>query len=392
MSQEIYDLEEVIEISEIIYKKKFTSKNDFNKLIKKEIISAGNTTYFLTHSLNLGKYIKNKDEFEFLVFSYTNSILENYNYEFENKSIKSGFDILDKRITMTKGQFVIIASRPSIGKSSFLTQLCYNQAKNNFNVGFYSFESSREDIIFKILAFKTSIPLTNIIKNNMDIKELSNLSTASDDLNSKKILIDTKSYNLKALIKKIKIDFIIHKLDIVYIDYLQLIKSMSYEENRYLELNQISRELKILAKELNILIISTSELNRGLENRLDKRPMLIDLRDSGTLEDDADIIMFIYRDDVYKQRDEARKEKEAKDKGEDYKSKFIDKPIEEAEIIIGKQRNGPIGTVKLDFHKALTKFIDKANEHYGNAPIEVVFQSVADTQKETKIDFPDGVL
>ncbi|WP_323660255.1 DnaB-like helicase C-terminal domain-containing protein [Aliarcobacter butzleri] len=264
MLKTIYDLEEVIEISEIIYKKNFKSKNDFNQLIKEEIMSDGNITYFLTHSFNLGKYIKNKDEFEFLVFSYTKSILEDYNYDFENKSIKSGFNTLDRRITMMKGQFVIIASRPSIGKSSFLTQLCHNQAKNNFNVGFYSLESSREDIIIKILALKTSIPLENLRKGNIDDAQWSNLSVAEKDLKSKEILIDDKSYNIKGLIKKIKIDFIIHKLDIVYIDYLQLIKSMSYEENRYLELNQISRELKILAKELNILVIATSELNRGL--------------------------------------------------------------------------------------------------------------------------------
>ncbi|HAC71589.1 MAG TPA: replicative DNA helicase, partial [Arcobacter skirrowii] len=127
----------------------------------------------------------------------------------------------------------------------------------------------------------------------------------------------------------------------------------------------------------------------GLENRPDKRPMLSDLRESGAIEQDADIIMFVYRDDVYKQRDEARKEKEAKDRGEDYKSKFIDRPIEEAEIIIGKQRNGPIATVKLDFHKSLTKFMDKENENFGAAPVEVVFESIVDTSKETKVDFPD---
>ncbi len=110
--------------------------------------------------------------------------------------------------------------------------------------------------------------------------------------------------------------------------------------------------------------------------------MLSDLRDSGTLEDDADIIMFVYRDDVYKERDEARKEKEAKDKGEDYKSKFINRPIEETEIIIGKQRIGPTGTVKLDFHKNLNKFWDKENEH-GLIPIEVIFENIED------IDIPN---
>lgn len=143
----------------------------------------------------------------------------------------------------------------------------------------------------------------------------------------------------------------------------------------------------MLARELKIPVIALSQLNRGLENRPDKRPMLSDLRESGAIEQDADIIMFVYRDDVYKERDEARKEKEAKDKGEEYKSTFLNKPIEEAEIIIGKQRNGPIGTVKLDFHKQLTKFVDK--EHTGSAPIETIYESVADVQKETMIDMPD---
>lgn len=159
-------------------------------------------------------------------------------------------------------------------------------------------------------------------------------------------------------------------------------------KDRHQEVSDISRGLKMLARELKIPIVALSQLNRGLENRPDKRPMLSDLRESGAIEQDADIIMFVYRDDVYKQRDEARKEKEAKDRGEDYKSKFQDKPIEEAEIIIGKQRNGPIGTVKLIF-KNLTKFVDKENDFSGSAPIEVVFETVADVEKETNIDIPN---
>jgi replicative DNA helicase len=115
--------------------------------------------------------------------------------------------------------------------------------------------------------------------------------------------------------------------------------------------------------------------------------MLSDLRESGAIEQDADIIMFVYRDDVYKERDEARKEKEAKDKGEEYTSKFINKPEEEAEIIIGKQRNGPIGTIKLTFQKQFTRFIDSNNHQ--SPPIEVVFQNT-NTNIETNIDYPQN--
>jgi replicative DNA helicase len=142
---------------------------------------------------------------------------------------------------------------------------------------------------------------------------------------------------------------------------------------------------------MNVPILALSQLNRGLESRPDKRPMLSDIRESGSIEQDADIIMFVYRDDIYKERDEARKEKEAKDRGESYKSAFIDKPIEEAEIIIGKQRNGPTGTVKLDFHKELTRFVDKDMPN-GAAPIVTQFEAVSDTEIPTNIDIPEEYI
>lgn len=307
----------------------------------------------------------------------------------------TGFEALDKKTTgFNEGDLVIIAARPAMGKTALVLNMALKNVEQKKGVIFFSLEMPAEQLMLRMLAAKTSIPLQNLRKGDMDDKEWSILSAAFDDLNSKKLFVDDGgSINinqLRARVRKLA-QIQENNISLVIIDYLQLMQGLG-NKDRHQEVSDISRGLKMLARELKIPIVALSQLNRGLESRPDKRPMLSDLRESGAIEQDADIIMFVYRDDVYKQRDEARKEKEAKDKGEDYKSKFIDKPIEEAEIIIGKQRNGPIGTVKLDFHKALTKFIDKDNEHYGQAPIEVVFESIADVQKETKIDFPDGVL
>ena len=307
----------------------------------------------------------------------------------------TGFEALDKKTTgFNEGDLVIIAARPAMGKTALVLNMALKNVEQKKGVIFFSLEMPAEQLMLRMLAAKTSIPLQNLRKGDMDDKEWSILSAAFDDLNSKKLFVDDGgSINinqLRARVRKLA-QIQENNISLVIIDYLQLMQGLG-NKDRHQEVSDISRGLKMLARELKIPIVALSQLNRGLESRPDKRPMLSDLRESGAIEQDADIIMFVYRDDVYKERDEARKEKEAKDKGEDYKSKFIDKPIEEAEIIIGKQRNGPIGTVKLDFHKALTKFIDKDNEHYGQAPIEVVFESVADVQKETKIDFPDGVL
>lgn len=274
------------------------------------------------------------------------------------------------------------------------TALVLNMALKNVERGkgviFFSLEMPAEQLMLRMLSVKTSIPLQNLRKGDMDDAQWSNLSSAFDSLNSKKLFVDdggsVNINQLRARVRKLAQNED-NNIKLVIIDYLQLMQGIGTKD-RHQEVSDISRGLKMLARELKIPIIALSQLNRGLESRPDKRPMLSDLRESGAIEQDADIIMFVYRDDVYKERDEARKEKEAKDKGEDYKSKFINKPIEEAEIIIGKQRNGPIGTVKLDFHKNLTKFLDKENEH-GAAPIEVIFENVADIDKETNIDIPN---
>ncbi|WP_121628381.1 replicative DNA helicase [Poseidonibacter antarcticus] len=275
------------------------------------------------------------------------------------------------------------------------TALVLNMALKNVEMNkgviFFSLEMPAEQLMLRMLAAKTSIPLQNLRKGDMNDNEWSQLSGAFDDLNTKKLFVDDNgSINinqLRARVRKLAQNED-NNISLVIIDYLQLMQGTG-NKDRHQEVSDISRGLKMLAREMKIPIIALSQLNRGVESRPDKRPMLSDLRESGAIEQDADIIMFVYRDDVYKERDEARKEKEAKDKGEEYRSSFVNKPVEEAEIIIGKQRNGPIGTVKLDFQKALTRFVNKENDMNSSTPVEVTFENIADVERETNIDIPD---
>jgi replicative DNA helicase len=302
----------------------------------------------------------------------------------------TGFYNLDKKTTgFNAGDLVIIAARPAMGKTALVLNMALKNVEAGKGVIIFSLEMPAEQLMLRMLSAKTSIPLQNLRKGDMDDSQWSGLSKAFDDLQSKKLFVDDGgSLNinqLRARVRKLAQNQD-NNVSMIIIDYLQLMQGTGGKD-RHLEVSEISRGLKMLAREMGIPVLALSQLNRGLENRPDKRPMLSDLRESGSIEQDADIIMFVYRDDVYKERDEARKEKEAKDKGEEYKSTFINKPVEEAEIIIGKQRAGPIGTVKLDFQKEFTRFVDK--ESSNEAPIEIVFESVADVNKETNVEVPN---
>lgn len=301
----------------------------------------------------------------------------------------TGFFELDKKTTgLNGGDLVIIAARPAMGKTSFVLNMALKNLEANSGVIVFSLEMPSEQLMLRLLSSKTSIPLQNLRKGELDDSQWTNLSRAFDELSSKKLFVhDGGSVNINQLRAKVRklASNKDNNIRMVIIDYLQLMTGVGTKD-RHIEVSEISRGLKMLAREINIPIIALSQLNRGLEARPDKRPMLSDLRESGAIEQDADIIMFVYRDDVYKERDEARKEKEAKDKGMDYKSAFVYKPEEEAEIIIGKQRNGPIGTVKLVFQKALTRFVDKENST--EAPIQIIFEN-KEISKETKMDMPD---
>ncbi|HRM99793.1 MAG TPA: replicative DNA helicase, partial [Aliarcobacter cryaerophilus] len=233
----------------------------------------------------------------------------------------TGFEALDKKTTgFNEGDLVIIAARPAMGKTALVLNMALKNVERGKGVIFFSLEMPAEQLMLRMLAAKTSIPLQNLRKGDMDDKEWSILSAAFDDLNSKKLFVDDGgSINinqLRARVRKLA-QIQENNISLVVIDYLQLMQGLG-NKDRHQEVSDISRGLKMLARELKIPIVALSQLNRGLESRPDKRPMLSDLRESGAIEQDADIIMFVYRDDVYKERDEARKEKEAKDKGEDY--------------------------------------------------------------------------
>jgi len=303
----------------------------------------------------------------------------------------TGFDALDRKTTgFNEGDLVIIAARPAMGKTSFVLNTALQNVEAGAGVIFFSLEMPAEQLMMRLISAKTRIPLQNVRKGDMNDKQWSDVTNAFEDLNTKKLFVDDSGAvninQLRARVRKIAGNPA-NNIKMVIIDYLQLMSGTG-NKARHEEVSEISRGLKLLAREMNVPILALSQLNRGLEARPDKRPMLSDIRESGSIEQDADIIMFVYRDDVYKERDEQRKEKEAKDRGESYKSAFINKPVEEAEIIIGKQRNGPTGTVKLDFHKELTKFVDKDMPN-GSAPVITTFDAVSDSEIPTNIDIPE---
>jgi len=256
-----------------------------------------------------------------------------------------------------EGDLIIIAARPSMGKTAFVLNLALKVLENDKGVAIFSLEMPSEQLMLRMISAKSQIPLQDLRRGNLNDEEWEKLQEASDELVEKPLFVDDEGnvniHTIRAKLRKLKMQN--PNLSLAIIDYLQLINSDLKE--RHLAIGEISRSLKLLARELQIPIIALSQLNRALESRPNKRPMLSDLRESGAIEQDADIIMFIYREDVYKAI-EAKKKQEKGKEDIDYK----EKEIEEAEIIIGKQRNGPTGTIKMLFHKKYTLFRDKVED------------------------------
>ena len=226
-----------------------------------------------------------------------------------------------------------------MGKTAFVLNLALNAAvKQNKGVLVFSLEMSNSQIFQRFLAIEAKIPLAKIRNGFIDEHEWGQLGIASGKLANSNVQIadvpNVTVLEIRAMSRRIKAA---GKLDMILIDYLQLIKGVGKGDNRQQEISDISRSLKGIARELNVPVIALSQLSRAPEQRADRRPMLSDLRDSGAIEQDADMVVFLYRDEYY---------------NEDSETKGL------AEVIIGKQRNGPVGTVKLTFLSEFTKFAD----------------------------------
>ena len=288
--------------------------------------------------------------------------------------VDTGFSDLNKMTTgFGKGDLVIIAARPAMGKTSFALNMVQNLLKNGKGVAFFSLEMPAEQLMLRLLSIETSVPLQKLRVGDMNDEEWSRLGTAVDRMQASKLFVDDQgSVNINQLrsrLRKLKGQH--PEIEMAVIDYLQIMSGTGTRD-RHLEVSEMSRGLKMLARELEMPIVALSQLNRGLESRNDKRPMLSDIRESGSIEQDADIILFVYRDDVYLYKEEKEREKAAKSEGKEFTPTYVEKEEEEAEIIIGKQRNGPTGHVKLLFQKRLTRFIDIPTYH----ATEIAYENV----------------
>ncbi|WP_100332672.1 replicative DNA helicase [Bacillus xiapuensis] len=275
-----------------------------------------------------------------LVRTYDNIELL-HNRKGDVTGIPTGFAELDRMTAgFQRNDLIIVAARPSVGKTAFALNIAQNVAtKTNENVAIFSLEMGAEQLVMRMLCAEGNINAQNLRTGSLTDEDWRKLTMAMGSLSNSGIYIDdtpgVRIGEIRSKCRRLKQE---HGLGMILIDYLQLIQGSGRSgENRQQEVSEISRSLKALARELEVPVIALSQLSRGVEQRQDKRPMMSDIRESGSIEQDADIVAFLYRDDYY--------DKESENKN------II-------EIIIAKQRNGPVGTVQLAFVKEYNKFVN----------------------------------
>lgn len=254
--------------------------------------------------------------------------------------VASNFTELDAMTAgFQKGDLIIVGARPSMGKTAFVLNVAQRAIRADGEVptiAIFSLEMGAQQLVMRMLSAESRVAGEKLRVGNLDSQDWSSLTIGLSGLNKKKIFIDDSPgitiQDLRSKARRLKVE---HGLDMIAIDYLQLIRGGVSGVNRQEEVAHISRLLKALARELEVPVIALTQLSRALESRVDKRPIMSDIRESGSIEQDADVIAFLYRDDYYDRESE-------------------EKNI--IEIIIGKQRNGPVGTVKLVFQKDYNRF------------------------------------
>ncbi|MBD7913111.1 MULTISPECIES: replicative DNA helicase [Clostridium] len=260
-----------------------------------------------------------------------------FNNKGEVTGVSSGIkDLDDKTSGFQKGDMVLIAARPSMGKTTFALNIAEHAAlRSGKSVVIFSLEMPKQQLAYKLLCSEANVDMLSLRTGELDDRDWENIARATGPLSKAKIYIDDTAgvsvMEMRSKCRRIKME---HGIDLILIDYLQLMSGSS-TENRQQEVSEISRSIKALAKEMECPVIALSQLSRAPEQRADHRPMLSDLRESGSIEQDADVVMFLYRDEYYN--------KESEDKGV-------------AECIIAKQRNGPVGTVKMAWLGQFSKF------------------------------------
>ncbi len=280
--------------------------------------------------------------------------------------VPTGLRDLDDRLGgLHQSDLIIIAGRPSMGKTSLATNIAFNAAKKiqdngkKSTVAFFSLEMSSEQLSTRILAEQSRIRSNDIRRGRISDEQFDKFIETSKDISELPLYIDeTPALSIAAMSNRARRIKRLFGLDLIIIDYIQLMKGTSFnKDGRVQEISQITQGLKAIAKELSIPVVALSQLSRQVEQRDDHKPQLSDLRESGSIEQDADVVMFVYREGYYLQRKEPR---EATVEHAEWQAK-MNEVAHLAEIIIGKQRHGPVGKVLLEFEEQFTKFKDTQN-------------------------------
>ncbi len=365
-AQMIYDFairRELIAVGQNIAGK--AAKMDVDSDPKEQIVEAEQTLY------KLAEQGQSESGFQSFLKAVTDAVnIANLAYQREGglAGISTGLTDMDQKLGgLHPSDLLILAGRPSMGKTSLATNIAFNIAKayrkgtdaegkekavEGGVVGFFSLEMSAEQLAGRILAEASSISSHKIRQGDMDEVEFRRFVDAAKELEACPLFIDdTPALPISQVAARARRLKRTHGLDVMIVDYLQLLRGTA--DNRVQEIAEISMGLKAIAKELNIPVIALSQLSRQVESRDDKRPQLSDLRESGSIEQDADVVMFVFREEYY-----AEREKPSEDRLDEMAAwqERMSRLHGKAEVIIGKQRHGPIGTVELSFESQFTRF------------------------------------